>query len=107
VTFVTPSAARGGAEHWQWADAAAAAETAVVYMGALQAERVADALVARGVPGGRPVALIENASSANERIFTGVLRELPALAAHLGEGPALIIIGEAFAEARAVIAEAA
>lgn len=105
VTFVTPTVARGGAESEHWADAAAAAETAVVYMGALQAERVAQTLMARGVPALRPVALVESASSADEKSVRGVLGDLPALAALLGDGPAIMIIGEAVAEARAVLGD--
>jgi uroporphyrin-III C-methyltransferase len=106
VAFVTPSTARGGAENAHWAEAASAAETTVVYMGALQADAVAQALVERGAPRQRPVALVENASCPNERIVRGVLGDLATLAAELGDGPAIIIIGEAVAEARAVIAEA-
>jgi uroporphyrin-III C-methyltransferase len=103
VTFVTPSVARGGADDMHWAEAAAAADTAVVYMGALQAERVVEALVERGLPRRHPVALVESASSADERIVRGVLDDLPQLAAELGDGPAVIIIGEAVAEARAML----
>lgn len=107
VTFVTPSITRGRAEQdMHWADAAAAAETAVIYMGALQAERVMEALLARGVPANRPVALLESVSLAGECIVRGIVSDLPALALELGEGPALIVIGEALAEARAAIAEA-
>ncbi len=105
VAFVTPTVARGGVESEHWADAAAAAETAVVYMGALQAERVAHTLIARGVPALRPVALVESASSAGERNVRGVLSDLPALAAQLGDGPSIMIIGDAVAEARAVLRE--
>jgi len=106
VTFVTPSKAQGGVENTHWAEAAATAETAVIYMGALQADAVASALIARGVPAQRPVALVENASSANERIVRGALSELAALALQLGDGPAIMVIGEAMAEVRASIAEA-
>jgi uroporphyrin-III C-methyltransferase len=102
VAFVTASVARGSGEDWHWADTASQAETAVVYMGALRAERVASALIARGVPGRRPVALVENASCANECVIEGVLADLPALATRLGDGPALLIIGEVVAEARAL-----
>jgi uroporphyrin-III C-methyltransferase len=107
VTFVTPTVAKQGAESSAWADAAAAAETAVVYMGATHAERVRTELVARGVPASRPIVFIENASAANERVIRGRLSELPELAAQLGEGPALLIIGEAIAEARALATAAA
>lgn len=103
VAFVTPSVARGDAESPHWAEAAAAAETAVVYMGALQAERVRDALTARGVPADRPVALVESASLGGECVVRGKLHDLPALAAQLGEGPAIMVVGEVFAEVRAAI----
>lgn len=104
VTFVTPTVARGADADAHWAEAAAAAETAVIYMGALQAERVLRDLTQRGVPASRPVALIESASTSNERIIRGVLADLSALAAELGDGPALMIIGEAVAEARDLVA---
>ncbi len=106
VAFVTPAVARGAASDDHWADAAAAADTAVIYMGALNAERVQQALLARGTPASRPVALIENASGADERIVRGSLAELPALAATLGGGPAIMLVGEAIAEARAALAKA-
>lgn len=106
VAFVTPSAARGDGGNTHWAEAASAAETAVIYMGALQADAVVSALTSRGVPLHRPVALIESASCTNERIVRGVLSDLPALVGELGNGPALMIIGDALAEASAAIAEA-
>jgi uroporphyrin-III C-methyltransferase len=106
VTFVTPSLARGGVDNAHWAAAAVAAETAVVYMGALHAERVVQALVARGLPGRRPVALVESASGDGERIVFGVLSDLPALVSELGDGPVVMIIGEAVAQAGAALLEA-
>jgi uroporphyrin-III C-methyltransferase len=106
LTFVTPAIARGGEADMHWAEAAAAAETAVIYMGALQAQRVVDALVARGVPASRPAALIESASLENQRIVRGVLGLLPDLVSQLGDGPALMIVGEAIAEAQTAITEA-
>lgn len=105
VTFVTPSVARGAESDTHWAEAAAAAETAVIYMGALQAGRVVQALIERGVPASRPVALIENASTENERIVRGVLADLAALASELGEGPSLMIVGKSVAEAGAQLRE--
>lgn len=109
VTFVTPTTGRGEQGNQHWAAAAAAAETAVIYMGAAQAESVREALIARGVPAQRPVALIESATWAEQKVFSGALADLPALAARLGDGPALMIIGEVAASARQAleIAEAA
>ncbi len=106
VAFVTPASARGGADNLHWADAAAAADTAVIYMAALHAQRIVEQLRTRGVPADRPVALIENASSRDERVLRGALGDLPALVAELGEGPAVMIVGEVVAEARAIFADA-
>lgn len=106
VAFVTPTRGEASPHNAHWAEAAAAAETAIIYMGALQAEIVRDALTTRGVPASRPVALIESASSPSERIIRGALSELPQLTAQLGSGPAIMIVGEAIAEARALIKEA-
>lgn len=103
VAFVTPTVARGDAGSEHWAQAAAAAETAVIYMGALQSDRVRDTLFARGVPADRPVALVESASLGGQRIVRGALHELADLAAQLGEGPAIMVIGEAVAEAKALV----
>lgn len=103
VTFVTPSVTRDGAESDEWARAAAAAETALIYMGATHAERVRGALLALGVPARRPVALIENASCPEEQVVRGVLAQLPELAARLGEGPIVIVVGEAAQRATSVI----
>lgn len=109
VTFVTPAKGREEADNAHWAKAAAAAETAVIYMGAGEASRVRAALTALGVPGHRRVALIESASLAEEQVLCGSLAALPELAAQIGAGPALIIVGDVAASARAAleIAEAA
>jgi uroporphyrin-III C-methyltransferase len=106
VTFVTPAKAKGGEDNSHWADAAAAAETAIIYMGATQAEQVANALIERGVPASRPVALIESASTPQQRILRGVLADLATLAAQLGDGPALMIVGETIADVQAAIDQA-
>jgi uroporphyrin-III C-methyltransferase len=104
VAFVTASIARseqleGGDRRDHWAEAAAAADTAVIYMGVSHAEYVRAVLLARGLPPSRPVALVESASQSRERSFRGCIAELPKLAAQLGDGPAIMIIGEAVREA--------
>lgn len=103
VTFVTPSVARGGEASAHWAKAAAAAETAVVYMGAGRATEVRDALLGLGVPHNRPVALVESASWSEERILRGAIRDLPEIALQLGDGPAVIVIGDAAKSAEAAL----
>jgi uroporphyrin-III C-methyltransferase len=106
VAFVTPAKARDGEDNAHWVKAAAAAETAVIYMGAMQAQQVADALIAQGVPAARPVALIESASTPQQRIVRGALSELAALAAQVGDGPTLMVIGETVADIQAAIDQA-
>ena len=102
VAFVTPTVARGAEANAHWAAAAAAADTAVIYMGALQADRVAAALAENGVPVQRPIALVESASGSQERIVRGVLGDLTELCKQLGDGPAVIVMGEAVAQAGAL-----
>jgi siroheme synthase len=54
--------------------------------------------MARGIPAGRPVAVIENASLPGETQHLGRLDQLGALAARLGSGPAIIVLGEVLRE---------
>lgn len=103
VAFVTPSRGRGARLNAHWARAAAAAETAVLYMGADHAEHVRDTLIALGVGRRHPVALIESASWAEEQVIRGALADLPALATRLGDGPAIIVMGEAAGSAQSAL----
>ena len=95
VAFAT---ARIGPDSAQsdWAAGAVAADSAVLYMAAGQAQAIAQALIAAGKPASTPVAIVESASLAEERrIFT----TLGALcASHLPpmSGPAVLCVGEVF-----------
>ena len=93
VTLVTPRAGEGESAH-AWARAAVGADTAVVYMGAGQAEAIAAALIEHGRAPNTPVVLVENAGRDSESHCAGVLRDLPILAASRGSGPAVILLGE-------------
>ncbi len=106
LAFVTPVCGGDTAVSAHWADAAAAADTAVIYMGVLQAEAVAAALLTRGVPAARAVALVEGASTAAESIVRGQLQDLPKLTARLGDGPAIVLIGETVADTASSMSEA-
>jgi uroporphyrin-III C-methyltransferase len=95
VTFATP---RVGLDHAQsdWVTGVIAADSAVLYMAAGQAQAIAQALIAAGKPASTPVAIVESASLAEEhRLFTtlGALR-----ASHLPpmSGPAVLCVGEVF-----------
>ena len=88
------------------ARAAANADTAVIYMGAGDADAVVAALTAHGLKLGTPVVLVENAGRTGTSQTAGILAELPLLAARRGNGPAVIVVGEiAHALARASISE--
>lgn len=83
-----------------WAGLALQGATVAVYMGRTVAGAVAERLAEAGLPRDTPVAAVENASRADETIFTGVLRDLPALGRRDDlDGPVLILIGEALRDA--------
>lgn len=96
VVFATPREAAGSRQN-TWAKAAAAADTAVLYMAAGEAQAVSDALIAHGVPASRPVVIVENASSAQRKIIPADVGTLPVVALQVGAGPALVMVGEVYA----------
>jgi uroporphyrin-III C-methyltransferase len=101
VSFVTPRVGAGEAPS-TWIESVLAADTAAIYMGAADAARIAAALIAAGKPGATPAVIVQNASIPGSRLLAGTLQGLPALAQTLmqapGEGPALILLGEAYRE---------
>ena len=100
VAFVTPRTGRGEPEN-DWVASVASADTAVIYMGAGLAEPIARALAEHGVPPDTPVALVENASLPDAKVRIGTLADLQRLAATLGSGPAVIVLGEVLRAAEA------
>lgn len=100
VSFVTPAVGAGMTASDDWAVAAAAADSCVVYMGKADAARVRAALLARGLAPDTPAILAESVSCRGQRTLAGTLGTLPALAAEAGDGPALLLIGAAFAKAQ-------
>ena len=93
VVFVTPRAAEGEPEN-HWVAAVLAADTAGIYMGAGEAEKISTALIAAGKPPGTPVVVVENASLPDSRQFFGVLKDLAQVASRGSGGPMLILLGE-------------
>jgi uroporphyrin-III C-methyltransferase/precorrin-2 dehydrogenase/sirohydrochlorin ferrochelatase len=91
-----------------WAGVALSGATVAVYMGHSVAGKVATQLIAAGLNASTPVALIENASRADQRACAGRLDELARLAARPElEGPVLIVIGEVVAHSALNLAPAA
>ena len=100
VVVVTPRVAEG-ARPSGWEKAVAAADTAVLYMAASDAQGVKEALLRAGLRADTPVAIAENVSLPSSALFAGTLDELPQLAARLSGGPALMLVGQLFAALQA------
>ena len=102
LVFVTAHARAGEELSLDWAALADPQATLAVYMGKAAAPTVAGKLMAAGLPGATPVAMVENASLPDERhVLTRLdLLGLTAKAA-VGEGPVLLLIGEAVRRAPA------
>jgi len=81
-----------------WAGLALSGATVAVYMGRTVAAKVAARLIEAGLGAATPVAVVENASRADRRSFTGRLDELGRIAAD-GDfaGPVLILVGDVVA----------
>ena len=93
VAFVTPRVGQGATPS-NWLDAARVADTVAIYMGAGDAAVISEALIRAGKPASTPVALIENATRSDTRTLAGTLLDLPAIAAQLSGGAAMILVGE-------------
>jgi uroporphyrin-III C-methyltransferase/precorrin-2 dehydrogenase/sirohydrochlorin ferrochelatase len=106
VTFVTGHLAgdhkhTGGARDIDWAALAASGATLAIYMGVGGAGVIAGNLAGHGMAD-TPVAVIENGSRPDQRVVTGRVRELEILVRMNGiKGPALIVVGDVAAMARA------
>jgi uroporphyrin-III C-methyltransferase len=100
LVLVTAHARAGEALELDWAALADPEATLAIYMGKAAAHEVSAGLIAAGLPGATPVALVENASLESSRRFTTRLDLLPLAAkSALGDGPALILVGKAVVSA--------
>ncbi|MEL6737599.1 MAG: uroporphyrinogen-III C-methyltransferase [Pseudomonadota bacterium] len=101
LTFVTAHTRNGAVPDLDWHALADPQATIAVYMGKAGAPQMASGLMEAGLSPGTPVVLIENVSLPDERHFPTRLDMLP-LAARtaLGDGPAVILIGEAMREVK-------
>lgn len=97
LAFVTPTIAKGVQSDDYWADAAVASQTVAIYMGAGEAERVRDALLARGQNGHTPIVVLHNVGRQNAGHIAGKLADLPTLRLAFGTGPTILLLGDVFA----------
>lgn len=99
VVFVTPRVGEGEARRHDWAGAIAAADTAVIYMGAHEADKIAAALLERGLSPRTPVVAIENATLPDCSRTALTLAELPRIAEQHHAGPVTLLLGDVYAAA--------
>lgn len=99
VTFVTPRRGAGEEGH-DWVRSALAADTCAIYMGVGEAAQIAAALIARGASPDLPAVIVESATLPTERRIATRLKDLGVAAAQNITGPAVILLGEVFADVR-------
>ncbi|MEO1647564.1 MAG: uroporphyrinogen-III C-methyltransferase [Pseudomonadota bacterium] len=96
LTFVTAHTRKGAVPELDWEALADPQATIAIYMGKGAAPHIARGLMQAGLAKDTPVALVENVSLPDERHFQTRLDTLPIAArTALGDGPAIILIGEA------------
>ena len=108
LQFITAHARAGEELDLDWSRIADPDATLAVYMGKVAAGEVANKLMAAGLPRKTPVLIVENASMPEERIFSTRLDLLPlAVRTAIGDGPAVLLIGEAVGQSPATAPRAA
>ncbi|AMG60052.1 siroheme synthase CysG [Pantoea vagans] len=90
VRLITGHLQKSGTLDWQ--TLAAEQQTLVFYMGLAQAGEIQQQLIKHGMRSDMPVALVKNGTSTRQRVVTGTLNELEALAGQVSS-PSLMIIG--------------
>ncbi|MDD2722400.1 MAG: siroheme synthase CysG [Methylovulum sp.] len=92
-TFVTGHL-KDNSINLNWTQLAAPNQTIVVYMGSMGLEKICQSLIAHGSPPDLPIALVQQGTTASQRVFTGTLATMPArMADEKISPPTLIIIG--------------
>lgn len=105
VTFVT--AHRRDHSEPDWAALAATGTTLAIYMGMSRIDSLCDALL-RVLPAGTPAAVVQSASTHDERSVCAPLDRIAAAARDAGLGsPAVILVGDAIGEAASLPVDSA
>ena len=97
VRFVTGHAVDGVLD-LPWAELAVPMQTVVFYMGLGCLAAICEQLIAHGRATSTPIALIENGTTAQQRVFVGTLATMvEQLSLEAVQSPSLIIVGEVVA----------
>jgi len=106
VTFLTGHPRAG--QTLDWDALVRAGTTLVIYMGLGQIESIGAQLIAHGMPEATPAAAIEQGTLSGQRQVIAALVDLPRVTREAGlRAPALIVIGDVVAWARAVQTDSA
>jgi uroporphyrin-III C-methyltransferase/precorrin-2 dehydrogenase/sirohydrochlorin ferrochelatase len=85
---------KDGSMNLDWAALARPNQTIVVYMGLHGLATLCTELVAHGLPGDTPAAIVQQGTTQNQRVVTGTLATLPGIAqVEKLQAPTLIIVG--------------
>ncbi|KXS32814.1 MAG: Siroheme synthase [Candidatus Gallionella acididurans] len=85
---------KDGSMKLDWDALARPRQTVVVYMGLHGLATLCGELVAHGLPGNTPAAIVQQGTTQNQRVVTGTLETLPEIAlAEKLHAPTLIIVG--------------
>ncbi|MDO9167692.1 MAG: siroheme synthase CysG [Methylobacter sp.] len=92
-TFVTGHL-KDNSVNLNWTQLAAPNQTIVIYMGLVGLEKICQSLIAHGSSKDLPIAIVQQGTTANQRVITGTLATLPGKVADQDiKPPTLIIIG--------------
>jgi uroporphyrin-III C-methyltransferase/precorrin-2 dehydrogenase/sirohydrochlorin ferrochelatase len=93
--FVTGHARQGSQLDLHWDQLARPGQTVVIYMGLNTLPQLCARLIEHGLPAGWPAALVEEGTSAKQRVIAATLGDLPQRVADSGvTGASLVIVGE-------------
>jgi uroporphyrin-III C-methyltransferase/precorrin-2 dehydrogenase/sirohydrochlorin ferrochelatase len=85
---------KDGTMNLDWEQLARPKQTVVVYMGLHGLDTLCSKLVEYGLPSTTPIAIVQQGTTQNQRVFTGTLATLPAIAEReKPQAPTLIIVG--------------
>jgi len=86
---------KDGSLNLNWKALAQPRQTVVFYMGLMSLPYICRELQAHGMPASLPAALVQQGTTPQQKVYTGTLATLPAIAEkHKPKPPTLIIVGE-------------
>lgn len=93
VTFVTGHL-KDGSVNLNWQQLAQPQQTVVFYMGLVGLPVISQQLIKHGVPGDMPIALVQQGTTEQQRVFTGTLENIQQIVEQeKPKPPTLIIVG--------------